>query len=244
MPHKPSSKIEKALKLDYNTEQDNIWLTSQHSLRKLIGILGVCLPVLLFLVLYIDTGYTSPMFSISHYYFTRASSIFIIIVSLLAIFLLIYKGKEPIDFILSAIAGFFALCLIVFPTNNISNVCCDTTKVYSVTVLKESGFRTVFHYVSAAIFLSSLAYMSIFLFTKSDKPPEKRGKEKRRRNRVFRTCGVIMILAILIMLANVFGWISNETFSNYHLTFWMEVIALESFGISWLVKAEVILKDN
>src|SRR5205809_3874487 len=161
MPNKSLSKIEQTLNLNYHTEKDNVWLTSQHSLRMLIGILGICLPVLLFLVLMIDAGFTHPLFSISHYYFTRASGVFVIIVSLLGIFLLIYKGKEPVDFLLSSAAGLFALCLLIFPTDNISNVCHDENHLYSLTILHESKFRPVFHYISAAIFLSCLAYMSL-----------------------------------------------------------------------------------
>jgi hypothetical protein len=242
MPNKPSSKIEQALNLDYKTEKDNIWLTSQDSLRKLVGILGICLPVLLFLVLWIDAGYTSLLFSISHYYFTRACGVFVIIVSLLAIFLLIYKGKEPVDFYLSSAAGLFALCLLIFPTDNISDKCNDEKYLYSLTILHESKFRPVFHYISAAIFLSCLACMALFLFTKSNKSPKLRGRQKRRRNRIFRTCGVIMVLALLVILASPLKIISNDTFEKYHLMFWMETIAVESFGVSWLVKAEVILK--
>jgi hypothetical protein len=244
MSNKPPSSIEQKLNLDYSTGKDDIWLTNQNTMRKFIGILGISLPALLFLVLYIDSGYSQPLFSISHYYFTRSSAVFIVVVSLLAIFLLIYKGKDPLDFYVSGIAGFFALLLVLFPTSNISNICHDERNVCSITVLKISKFRMVLHYVSASIFLLSLAFMSIFIFTKSNKPPEERGQPKRRRNRVFRTCGIIMTLAILIMLSNVFGVISNSVFNKYHLVFWMETIAVVCFGISWLVKAEVILKDN
>jgi hypothetical protein len=239
-----TTKIEKALKLNYHTQKEDIWLTSQQTLRKLIGFLGVALPLLLFLVVYINDGYAHPLYSISHYYFTRASSVFIIIVSLLAIFLLVYKGQEPVDFYLSSIAGLFALALLVFPTNNISSICHDKDYLYSLTILNESKFRSGFHYISAAIFLGCLAYMSLFLFTKSNKSIQARGKQKRRRNRIYRTCGVIMFLAILVILANFLGWIPNEAFQKYHLTFWMETIAVESFGISWLTKAEVFLKDK
>jgi hypothetical protein len=244
MQNKPPSKIEKAIKLDYTVENDNIWLTKQNTLRILIGILGISLPLLLFVVLWIDSGYTTPLFSISHYYFTRASSVFVIIVSLLAIFLLVYKGKERVDFYLSTAAGFFALCVLVFPTGNIWDQCGDKDHLYSLTILRNSNFRPNFHYISAAIFLSCLAYMSLFVFTKSNKPPAERGKPKRRRNRVFRTCGVIMVLALLIIVANFAGLIPGETFGKYHLMFWMETVAIVSFGVSWLIKAEVILKDK
>jgi len=242
MKNNPPTRIEEVLKLNYKTEKEDIWLTSQDSLRKLIGISGIALPLLLLFVLWIDAGYTRPLFSISHYYFTRASGVFVIIVSLLAIFLLIYKGKEPVDFYLSSVAGLFALCVVIFPTDNISDKCNDENFLYSLTILHESKFRPVFHYISAAIFLSCLAYMSLFLFTKSDKSPKLRGINKRRRNRIFRSCGVIMVLALMVILANPLRIISDDIFEKYHLMFWMETIAVESFGIAWLVKAEIILK--
>ena len=242
MHHRQPTAFERSIKLDYNTETDDILLTRQNTLRKLVGILGMALPLLLYLVLLIDAGFVSPLYSISHYYFTRASGVFIIIVSLLGFFLLIYKGKEPVDFYVSSIAGLFALSLLLFPTNNISDLCQDKDNICSLTILRVSEFRKNFHYISAAIFLTSLAYMSIFLFTKSDKPKAERGMNKRRRNRIYRTTGVIMLLAILVILSNFLGIISDKVFKEFHLTFWMETIAVESFGFSWLVKAEVFLK--
>lgn len=242
--NRPSG-IQRMLKLNYATPEDKekVWLTQQNTLRILVGILGVSLPLLLFLTLLIDSGYTSPLYSISHYYFTRACSIFVITVSLLAFFLLIYKGKAPIDFILSSLAGVFALALLVFPTGNLSNSCPDPKKTISLTILNISEFRPHFHYISAAIFLTSLSAMSLFVFTKTDKPSwAAMGRNKRRRNRIYITTGIIMILAILVILANFFAIIPDDVFAKYHLTFWMETVAVESFGVSWLIKAEVILK--
>ncbi|MBN8666222.1 MAG: hypothetical protein J0M30_01885 [Chitinophagales bacterium] len=243
-PQEELSGLEKTLHLDFRNENEQIWLTNQNSLRILIGVLGILLPLLLPLVIWIDIGYWKPLYSISHYYFTRSSPVFIIIVSLMAIFLLVYKGKKPIDFILSSLAGVFALILVVFPTDSISFVCRDPDHLYSLAIYPDNSFRAVVHYVGAAIFLGSLAAMSLFLFTKSDKPPHLRGVQKRRRNRVFRTCGVIMVLALLVILANPLKIISNEDFEKYHLMFWMETVAVWAFGTSWLVKAEVILKDK
>ncbi len=236
------SNANRFLKLNYS-EKDKIWLSDQNTLRKLVGILGMLLPVLLFIFLLIDTSYSSPLESISHYYFTRACSVFVIIVSLLAIFLLVYKGEEPIDFYISSVAGIFALCLLLFPTNNISNICCDLSKKYSVTILKISEFRKTFHYISAGIFLSCLAFMSIFLFTKSDKPIGKRTKKKKLRNKLYRTFGIIMLFAILVIFAGYLKLIHDEFYTTHHLTFWMETLAVESFGISWLIKGEFYFKD-
>src|SRR6478735_2916006 len=99
-----------------NSDPNEILVTQQITLRKLIGFLGILLPILLYVFLLIDIHYAKPLESISHYYFTRVSGIFVITVSLLAIFLIIYKGKERVDFIFSTLAGISALLLLLFPT--------------------------------------------------------------------------------------------------------------------------------
>jgi hypothetical protein len=237
------SKVERILKADPNDEE-NIWLTRQKTLRSFIGILGILLPVLLYVFLRIDSGYNKPLESISHYYYTRVSSILVITVSLLAIFLIIYKGRGHLDIILSTVAGVFALCVILFPTDNISIICADPEFPYSVTLLRVSKFRELFHYISAAIFLSSLAYMSLFQFTQSDLPKEERTGNKKVRNFICSICGIIMVLALMVIAGSeFFDLIPEPYYSVHHLTFWMEVVALESFGISWLTKAKVIIGD-
>jgi hypothetical protein len=223
-------------------DDKTILLTQQRTLQAIIGISGMLLPLLLYSFLFIDTAYGQTLPSISHYYFTRVSGIFIIVVSALAIFLMIYKGKGRLDFILSTTAGAFALLLLLFPTGNIKES--QDAVRYAVTVLNENSFRESFHLISAAIFLLCLACMALFLFTKSDKPKSERGRQKRRRNRVFRVCGVLMIIALAVIFAGFRRWIDARFYSENHLTFWMETIAVESFGFAWLVKAEIILKDR
>lgn len=233
-----SSSILKVFKVDYN-DPEKIALSNQATLRKTVGILGMALPFLLVGFLYVDSGYNHTLPSISHYYFTRVCSIFVAIMSTLAIFLLIYKGRAPLDFYLSVIAGIFAFLVVLFPTDNINGV-------FSVTVLKLSPVRPVFHYISAAIFLASLAIMALFVFTKSDKAVKSRGIKKKIRNRLYRTCGVIMVLSILVILAwgiNLLGPGFNRFYDGHHLTFWLETIAVESFGLSWLVKGGAFLAD-
>jgi succinate dehydrogenase hydrophobic anchor subunit len=230
------------LKVDYN-EVNTIWLTDSLTLRKIIGVLGMIMPLLLYLFLYLDNGLNSPLESISHYYYTRVSSIFVIILSLLAVFLIVYKGKKPIDFYISLFAGVFALLVVLFPTSNITDVCCDPTKKYAVTILPKSNFRMYFHYTAAGLFFLCLSFMAFFLFTKSNKSPSERGSKKIIRNRIYRTCGVLIVLAILILFAGSLKIIPSEYFKEYPLTFWMETLAIESFGFAWLVKGETLFKD-
>jgi succinate dehydrogenase hydrophobic anchor subunit len=242
MKESKESDLNTFLKVDYN-EDNTIWLTNSLTLRKIIGALGMSMPLLLYSFLYLDNGLSFPLESISHYYYTRVSSIFVVILSLLAFFMIVYKGKKPIDFYISLFAGLFALLVVLFPTNNITDICGDSTKKYAVTILPKSNFRMYFHYTAAGLFFLCLSYMSLFLFTKSNKSPSERGSKKIIRNRIYRTCGVLTVLAILILFAGSLKIIPSEYFKQYPLTFWMETIAIESFGFAWLVKGETLFKD-
>lgn len=231
-------------KADFS-DNDHLWMTSSYTLRKTVGILGMSMPVLLYISLYLDAGLSEPLESISHYYYTRASGVFVAVLSILAIFLMIYKGKSPIDLIISLVAGIAALLVVFFPTDNLAPVCCDVTKRYAVTFLRESDVRTNFHYICAGVFLGCLAYMSFFLFTRSDKPRHERSPEKVIRNRIYRVCAVLMILAMGVMFVGGFlGVIPEDEYRAGELTFWMEVVAVEAFGFSWLIKGETLFKDK
>jgi hypothetical protein len=234
------------LNIEFNNKNE-LWLTNGYTLRKLIGVLGMALPILLWLFLKVESNTGAPLASISHYYYTRAGSVFTIIVSLMAVFLIVYKGREPVDFYLSATAGIFAICLLIFPTSNLTEQCCDSSMKYAITFIPTtalSGFRAIFHYLSAGIFLLCLAYMSLFLFTKSAMPVQRRGKNKKWRNRIYIACGIIMTAALLVIFVGGFlDVIPTGIYNKNKLTFWMETVAVEAFGFSWLVKGEAILKD-
>lgn len=237
-----TSKMQKMLHLDYRRD-DDIWLTNTQTLRRLIGVLGIALPILLFAFLWITAEHTSTLESISHYYYTRANPIFIIVVSIMAIFLMVYKGREPIDFYISFVAGVFAILLLLFPTDNIAITCCDADAAYSVTYIQDNTWRVRFHYIAAAIFLLSLNYMSLFVFTRSDKPKAERTKEKKQRNTIYKITGAIMFCALLVIMLGLLKVIPEDVYYQNHITFWMETIAIECFGIAWLVKGETIFTD-
>jgi hypothetical protein len=91
---------------------------SDYRVRKLIGILGVSLPVSVPLLANYDI-----ISSISHYYYLTAPSLYLIIVlSSLALFLISYKGysKDTDELInddwLTNLAGVAALLVVLIPT--------------------------------------------------------------------------------------------------------------------------------
>lgn len=239
MKKTPETAPIESLNLDFK-DDNTIWLSNGKTLRKIIGVLGMALPLLLYLFLYFDVGMTSPLESLSHYFYTRVSCIFVGVLTVLGIFLIIYKGKERVDFFVSIAAGIFILCVVCFPTDNLSGKYLP----YSVTTLNDTRFRIGFHYASAGIFLCCLTYMSLFLFTKSDKAPARQGSMKKIRNWIYRICGILMIIAILVIAAGGLKIIPKGFYDDNCLTFWMETLAVESFGFSWLVKGEAMFEDK
>ena len=228
------------MKANFNIKFDKnssfVWIENTYKLRVVIGILGMLLPILLWFFLYLDSGYTRPLPSISHYYYTRVVGIFMIIIGVMGIFLIIYKGEEKKDFYVSLAAGLSAMMVLLFPTNSIISQYPDSNYPYFNTVLEHSAFREGAHFVFAAIFLGCLAYMSLFIFTKSDKKKKDQTERKRLRNRIYRICGLLMIVAMVIIA------IKPSDLDN--LVFWMEAIAVELFGFAWLVKGEALFRDK
>jgi hypothetical protein len=236
--------LKNMLKINYRNPDPSIWVNNTRIFRILVGVNGMLLPVLLWLFLYIDTDQTEVLISISHYYFTRANSIFIGVMSVLSMFLIIYKGKAKQDFYISVVAGLAAICVILFPTDNLTGYPCEEPCNHIVTSINPNSFREIFHLISATIFLGALAIMSGYLFVKSDKSKGNRGKKKIIRNRIYRICTVLMLLAMaVIFFLGCLNWIPETQYNDMKLTYWMEVLAIESFGISWLVKGEAIFGD-
>jgi hypothetical protein len=200
-------------------------IISYMALRKILGLLGLSLvPVLIVGAVVLD--HTNEIqVSVSAYYYTSMRNVLVGMVCCISLFLLSYHGNERTDSIASKLAGIFALGIAFFPTSQ-SN---DKTDMISI-----------FHYLTSGIFFAVLSYISIFLFTKS------RGyktMEKRKRNRVYRVCGIIMAISVIgIPLAGIDG--IHAAIGFLKPTLLLEALALTAFGISWLTKGEFLLADK
>lgn len=215
---------------------------SYNKLRQAIGLLGLALP----LFLYLHTrlfGCCCLQDSISHYYYTKANVWFIGILWGLGLVLIFYptpasnKGR---DGLLTSLSGICSICVSLFPTNANSNDCC------AIFHYCDSPWRAGFHYFCAATMLLIFSYMSIKLFTKTDKA-DLSGDEhrwKRRRNFIFRTCGWITFLSVVaIGVITVLEALRLICITSKY-TYWLEVSALVPFGIAWLIKGGFLLVDD
>jgi hypothetical protein len=219
-----------------STPPPDQYVLSYLTIRKLIGICGMLLPIALILGSTLGGGCLEIKDSISHYYYTSMGDVLVGLLSATAIFLVTYKGYDN-DNLYTNLAGAFALCIAYLPTSNIEGGVC------AIFDLPENPIRENAHLASAALFFLVLAYISFFLFVKS------KGEMtpwKKKRNLVYRACGIAMVLMIVLIAA--YFWIFPESWQAslkpYKPVFWLEAIALWAFGISWLVKGETILKDK
>jgi len=210
---------------------------SDYRIRKLIGVLGLMLPFLLPIVEW------EFFASISHYYYQSLSSlIFIIILSSFGLFLISYKGyaidttSEKIsDDVITNIGGLAALIVVLIPTSChgstsavVDAIC--STKIYPL-LGHDSNILNAVHLVSAGIFILSMGWMSRYKFTRSND----------KYTKLYRVCGNIVFAAVgcIVLLIILERLNVNFPLKDYYV-YIFEAVAVVPFGISWLVKGEVI----
>ena len=197
-------------------------------MRIMIGVLGLLLPWLVALI----TLSWPESISIT-YYSLFAVGTFMVVLGSAGILLINYKGYEPIDDITATIAGVFGILICLFPMTYI-----DAPETKTGILHLPSNISNIFHCISAFGFFGVLAFMSFFLFTKTD---GNLTPQKMIKNVIYRVCGIGMLAAFLLMLLPLI-----PGFYCYNLTWIVEAIALFFFGVSWIVKSDAFpfLQDN
>lgn len=193
-------------------------------LRCTIGWLGMALPwmVLLLSLLY---GFGFPNSISATYFHESCIAPFMIILGSAGILLCCYEGYEKIDDIVCLLAGLFGCGICLFPCAPFpdeNGILRDNNGIVGTFQLDMTVSYTI-HMMCAFAFFGLLAFNSLFLFTKTS---GEMTENKKKRNIIFRVCGVGMVgsfLMLLLPIPNII-WI-------------VETIALAFFGISWLTKA-------
>lgn len=200
-------------------------------LRRGIGLAGICLPIFLMLGNYLVGDCPPILPAISDYYHSIMRDIFVGVLCILSMFLFSYKGPQAIDNFAANLAGVFALGIAFFPTNI---KICNEWNSYE---------NPIMHNISAVCFFLVITYFSLFLFTKHD-GPEPPSEAKLKRNKIYRICGVVMLISITVVGAQMLFLFKTPPFDNLPVIFTFEWIALWAFGISWIVKGEMFLEDK
>ncbi len=210
--------------------------------RKIIGYLGIITPLILVLGSW-AFGCSTVQESISAYYHTVVQHFFLWIVIIIGIFFLAYPilenyeaDKKPFR-----IAGIMALFVAFFPTNLKSITNCT---IHSSTFgnYQIAGY---IHNIAAAAFFLILAYICVFLFTKSDKSLLEISDNKKTCNRFYRFAGfTILTCIVLIIIYEFWGREKFPELKEFKLVFILESIALLFFGLAYLIKGELFLKKS
>lgn len=203
----------------------NSVILSYKSLRKAIGYLSITLPIILMVGGLIANLKIES--SISSYYYTNMQDFFSGILIGIGIFLITYKGYSCLDNIITTFSGISIILIILFPCNG------------GGVFLMSEWLSSIFHLASAGIFFLLLAYNSYFLFTKSSGEVT---KNKLIRNKVYRSCGIILLVC-LIIITLISLTIKIEVIEKFRIILILESVMLSAFGVSWLIKGETIFKD-
>ncbi len=223
-------------------ENENSIVISYITLRKAIGWMGILFPFVLLFGNYLiswffdfESGCNPFKNSISLFYYTRMGDVFVGTLCAVALFLVSYKGYETKDSVISSLAGVFAFGIALFPCTSELLIPCNTRCYISIHLVG------IIHLSSAILFFTTLAYMSYFIFTKN---MGEKTTNKIKRDKIYKICAIVMVFC-LVGIAIYMIWLKVKfpVLENYHIVYWLETIALIAFGISWLTKGEVILKD-
>ena len=215
-------------------ERANPYVVSFLKLRRMVGYIALSIAPVLFLITLAGGGCRLVQDSISHYYYTLAGDVFVGMLCATAFFLVVYPGYNKNDNWLTSAAGFFSFCVAFFPTWPMRTGSC------SVVTLSIPNWVGLTHGIAATFFFGILAYIAIWVFTKSKDAPGKRPTGKVRRNRLFRTCGIVIAACIVIIAGSFFFPSLMPYYTQYNLVYWFEFLALVAFGVCWLVKGEAL----
>jgi len=223
---------------------------SYQKLRLAIGFLGLALPILVCAETQIVGKCHCLQDSISHYYYTAGNSFFVGILwglGLVLLFYPTYKNDPKNEGPLTTIAGLCAIVVSVFPTTPLSHDSCSVMMCNSPW--ESTGIRTWIHFLSAGTMLLIFSYMSVFIFTKTNPSNQNRlgtykNRWKNRRNWIYRITGIITFLSVVLI--TIFSVIEHNSWFPFtsKYTFWLEVSALVSFGISWIIKGKFAFTDE
>lgn len=218
---------------------------SYQNMRQGLGYIGLALPVVLLLGgLLSGSGIEA---SISHYYYTAYSDVFVGALCAIGLFLIGSYGPDSVAFgflshkNITRLGGLGAIGLAFVPTHTDKMVECSFVQCV-MGVQRGSDL----HHVFAALFFINMALSCLLLFSErvdSAADPER----QRQRNRLYVGSGVIILMAM--------GALYTYRISPDHVKaimdansyqFWIESIGVWLFGACWLVKGNAIpaLRDR
>jgi hypothetical protein len=231
-------------KSDRRKEAGNELVFSYLTLRNLIGISGMLLPLVLLLTTKrtATDRWVEP--SISDYYYSSNGDVLVVMLSILGVFLITYQGYNWKENALSTLAAVGGLGVAFSPT---ATQYANSLSIHSILTKVPTLLGIERHFIFAAIFFISLAIISLKYFPRTDKYSLRTAQgeltQKAKRNRVHKICGWIIVICV-VLLGAYFIFKPDAAPSDVPVVFTLETIAVEAFGISWITKGQTLWPDG
>ena len=162
---------------------------SYFNLRLGMGIIGIFLPLLLWLVAYVISS-QGLLPSMSAYYHSVARDVFVGALFAIGAAAFLYKGYSHKENIAMNLAGIFSVGVAIFPT--------ECPSVVAEAMCEAPTFKAI-HAVSAILFFLMIAY--VCLFRSNDTLRRVKDEARRKRySRLYLIIGILMILLPLLVL--------------------------------------------
>ena len=216
--------------------RENRLLVSYFTLRKLIGWMAILVPFILALLNWIlfRGGLGS---SVSSYYHTNVRRVFVGTLCSIGVFLLAYKGYKRLDTdkiyqfsdnIVANLAGVFTIGVALFPSA-------------PMEPSKNDEIIAIVHVVFSAFFLFTKTHPPNVTHPFTDEDQRiAHLRKKKQRNLAYRISGIVIVLCIALMGVNT---LLGNALQAIRPVFWLEALAVSTFGFSWLVKGQALLRD-
>ncbi len=213
-------------------------VNAYYRMRQMLGYLGMVLPFTLIVGGLLSIGNIAP--SISDYYHTILRDVFVGTMMAIGLFLICYTGyrrqgfERVSDDWVTTMAGVFALGVALIP----NEIPAAVNRIDSVPQLvMGTHYAAYLHYLSALLFLTCLAYISLFKFARTANPV---------RRRIYIACGLTIVVAIIgTVVASVLRISGSDAaralVNDNSLILWFEAVGVWAFSISWLTKGRADL---
>ncbi len=222
----------------------NQLIISYRLLQRLLGLLGLALPLALLLFTWIEGRPLEP--SISDFYYTKMGGFFVGTLCAVGVFLFCYNGfpnrhAKPTfvqrlwtDRTFAIAGGTFAICVALFPVKRAglepASFIDPATGLKTIVNFGATGYGDWVHYTSAILF-----FTCIFIFSAVFFPRGEAGLTLRKI--VYYICGGVMAAAILRMAPYFFA--AEKTAFGPSFLFTWESVAIFAFSVAWLAKGKI-----
>ncbi|BCJ62798.1 DUF998 domain-containing protein [Micromonospora endophytica] len=197
-------------------------------LRLGVGGLGITLPIVLPVGHALATDRLHLLNSMSSYYHSEMRDVFVGSLCAIGVFLINYRYRR-LDDVLSTTAGGLAVVVALVPT---------TTDAPPHALADGALPLGRVHGVAAGLLFAILALFCLWRFPVNGPPPP----GTRARNVVYRTCGFVILAAIVLAVAS--SALAEPARDTFRPVFWCEAVAVFAFGVAWLVKGEAMFHQS